>query len=333
MVNALFVDYTTILDSDCNLKDDAVQALKSIVRQVDDIRIVCLDNDADMPTVKYDSAIDKLSQALALKKVLFFSRVENGVEKHEAIAKWMSSREVKSFAIVTCKEDVGISKAYPNNYSCGARDFSQVIADDVVWKMSNFKNAISSSNSSIWFTSDTHFGHANIIKYCNRPWNHGKNANGEVIATSEDVLAMDNEIIRRWNSVVGKNDIVWHLGDFALGGKSVAERVFPQLNGKINLVMGNHDHWKIDWYYNLGFHRVYDRKVIINDFVILTHAPLMFLNSNSPFFQVYGHIHDSPAYQTWTKTSACVCVERHDYYPVSWKTIKEKYDEMNKGDE
>ena len=92
--------------------------------------------------------------------------------------------------------------------------------------------------------------------------------------------------------------------------------------------MGNHDHYKIKWYYDLGFHRVYDRKIIINDFVILSHTPLMFLNNNSPFFNVAGHIHDSTAYQTWTKTQCIVCVERHDYYPVSWKTIKQKYDEL-----
>ena len=181
----------------------------------------------------------------------------------------------------------------------------------------------------IFFTADTHFGHANIIKYCNRPWNHGRDANGEIVVEPEDVLAMDNEMVKRWNSVVGKNDIVWHLGDFALGGKEVAERVFPQLNGKINLVMGNHDHWKMKWYYDLGFHRVYDRPVVINGFVILSHAPLQFLNSNCQFFNVFGHIHDSPAYKTWSKTGCCACVERHDYTPISWKTMKQTYEELN----
>lgn len=49
--------------------------------------------------------------------------------------------------------------------------------------------------------SDTHFGHANIIDYCNRPF--------------RDVFDMDETLIRNWNEVVGKDDLVYHLGDFA----------------------------------------------------------------------------------------------------------------------
>ena len=54
-----------------------------------------------------------------------------------------------------------------------------------------------------WLISDTHFDHANIIKYCNRPF--------------KDVDEMNNTIWQNWNSVVDADDIVYHLGDFALG--------------------------------------------------------------------------------------------------------------------
>lgn len=331
MVNALFIDYNAIVGPNCSLMPVAVSALKNIASKVNDLRIVNIGTKVEMQLIDYGSLLPQLSQALSLKMSLFFDKVEvdSWDNADSNIASWIASHEVKSFAIAVINSVNSLNKAYPNNLvKCSIGQFSEAQAKDVLWIMSNYKSAISKDDN-VWFVSDTHFGHGNIIKYCNRPWNSGKDANGDIVVTDKDVLEMDNELIRRWNSVVSKNDVVWHLGDFALGGKAVAERVFPQLNGKINLVMGNHDHWKLKWYYDLGFHRVYDQKVVINEFVILSHAPLMFLNANSPFFNVFGHVHDSTAYQTWTKTSACACVERHDYYPVSWKTIKEKYDELN----
>ena len=330
MIDVLFLDYLTILDANANFVPESICALKDVVKAFDKIRIVCINTKDEIENFKYDDKLDALSQALNLKKSVFFDSIE--IEEHdkvvEAISNWMSNREIVSFAIVS-QHNANIGKAYPNNsIFCSIGLFSEKQAKDAIWIMSNFRNKILKEEN-VWFTSDTHFGHRRIIQYCNRPWSSGKDANGETIVTDEDVLAMDNELVKRWNSVVGKNDIVWHLGDFALGGKETAERVFPQLNGKINLVMGNHDHWKINWYYNLGFHRVYDRKIIINDFVVLSHAPLQFLNNNCPFYNIAGHVHDSPAYATWSKTGCIVCVERHDYYPVAWKTIKKKYDELN----
>ncbi|RYB01927.1 metallophosphoesterase [Lichenibacterium ramalinae] len=56
-----------------------------------------------------------------------------------------------------------------------------------------------------------------------------------------DVAAMDEGLISIWNSVVGRKDTVWHLGDFALGPKGTAERVFRRLNGSKHLIVGNHD--------------------------------------------------------------------------------------------
>ena len=58
--------------------------------------------------------------------------------------------------------------------------------------------------SNIFFTSDTHFHHDNIIRFCNRPF--------------KDVYHMDEELIKRWNEKVGPDDIIYHLGDFAWGG-------------------------------------------------------------------------------------------------------------------
>lgn len=73
-----------------------------------------------------------------------------------------------------------------------------------------------------YFTSDTHFSHTNIIKYCNRPF--------------KSVEEMDEVLIANWNSVVKKTDQVFHLGDFGYNYK-IAQR----LNGHKHLIWGNHD--------------------------------------------------------------------------------------------
>lgn len=80
----------------------------------------------------------------------------------------------------------------------------------------------------IYFTSDTHFHHDNILVYCNRPYS--------------SVDEMNTGIIDIWNSIVKPNDIVYHLGDFSFKGywKGIAE-VLVNLNGRINVVPGNHD--------------------------------------------------------------------------------------------
>jgi len=332
MVNAIFIDYKTLFNASANdITAASFNALKGIVKKFDDIRIICVNTEEELnKRFDYDFWLNELSQFLNLKKSLFFDiiRMNSWDEASGKISSWLSVNEVRSFVIVVDGHNSSdIGKSYANNVIfCDA--FSEATAKDVCWILSNYKNAISKDDN-IFFCSDTHFFHANIIKYCNRPWNSGKDEAGNIIVTDDDVTHMNEEMIKRWNSVVSKNSIVWHLGDFSFGGKENLESIFPKLNGKINLVMGNHDHYKIDYYYKVGFHRVYDKKIIVNDFVILSHAPLMFLNDNTPFFNVFGHIHNSDAYQTWTKHSCCVCVERHDYTPISWYKIKEMYDKMN----
>lgn len=71
--------------------------------------------------------------------------------------------------------------------------------------------------SRVFFTSDTHFNHTNIIKFCSRPF--------------KDVSHMNETIISNWNRVVGPDDIVFHLGDFCLGGSAEWINVLNRLNG------------------------------------------------------------------------------------------------------
>lgn len=76
-------------------------------------------------------------------------------------------------------------------------------------------------------TADTHFGHGRILDYAQRPFS--------------SVEEMDRELHRRWNAVVGENDVVLHLGDLALGPVEGALARTAELNGKRFLVPGNHD--------------------------------------------------------------------------------------------
>lgn len=78
-----------------------------------------------------------------------------------------------------------------------------------------------------WFTSDTHFGHANVIKYSKRPF--------------ANVDEMNEALIANWNACVKPNDIVWHLGDFAFLPIDKIEAILMRLNGRKHLVFGNHD--------------------------------------------------------------------------------------------
>ena len=87
-----------------------------------------------------------------------------------------------------------------------------------------------------FFTSDTHFGHGNIITYGKRPF--------------RDVEAMDAFLVRQWNAIVSKGDTVWHLGDFSMKNAETVDALLGRLNGRKHLVVGNHDrikdvrHWE-----------------------------------------------------------------------------------------
>ena len=87
--------------------------------------------------------------------------------------------------------------------------------------MKNMELKYNSNDVNLFFTSDTHFWHSNIIKYCNRPF--------------MDIEEMNEEIIKRWNDKIEKDDLVFHLGDFAFCGPSQYKTLLERLNGKKNL--------------------------------------------------------------------------------------------------
>lgn len=131
--------------------------------------------------------------------------------------------------------------------------------------------------------SDTHFGHKNIIDYCARPFTSVKN--------------MDEGMIFAWNKVVSPDDIVYHLGDFALCDKGKIRQILSQLNGHKYLILGNHDHASKEWYLRNGFEKVWDKPVFLQDMrLVLSHKPIADDElDGTGIVNIHGHTHDKPA--------------------------------------
>ena len=123
-------------------------------------------------------------------------------------------------------------------------------------------------------TSDTHFGHSNIIKYCNRPF--------------EDSEKMNKEMIRRWNERVHTEDTVFFLGDFIYKSGERCEKAdhwIKQLNGNIIFVRGNHDN-------NNSLKTIIDcvHITFAHQRINMVHKPS---HSNASFdINLCGHVHD-----------------------------------------
>ena len=161
----------------------------------------------------------------------------------------------------------------------------------------------------LFLTSDQHWGHSNIIQYENRPF-----------ATVED---MDATMIKNWNNVVSKSDIVIVAGDVSFYNKEKTAKIIQQLNGKKILVKGNHDQRNNQWWMDVGFAEVSSYPIIYKEWIVIQHEPPTYMNEATPYFYIYGHCHGTEMYKTITKQSACVCVERWDYQPVELEKIRE----------
>lgn len=158
----------------------------------------------------------------------------------------------------------------------------------------------------IWLVSDTHFGHENIIKYCDRPFS--------------SVHEMNETLVENWNSVVKPNDHIWHLGDvyFPKGFKDGSAReFFKRLNGHKRLILGNHDNGQ-----DQVLHSVFEKIVLWRDWkehgLLMTHIPLHPNNIIKDRRNVHGHIHQN---KSPDKQYINVCVEHTDYKPVNIDSI------------
>lgn len=159
--------------------------------------------------------------------------------------------------------------------------------------------------SNLWLTADTHFFHTNIIRYCGRPF--------------RTVEGMNEAMIQRWNHCVGDDDMIVHLGDFALGPAEQIKNVLARLKGRKGLILGNHDRHSVSKFENLGFKAVAKEK----DFqlpdgtrLILRHHPPTNEEQNARPHVIWlcGHVHEKWKVQG---QAVNVGVDQWDFRPVS----------------
>lgn len=151
----------------------------------------------------------------------------------------------------------------------------------------------------IFIISDTHFHHENIIKYSNRPF--------------KSVEEMDKEIIKRWNNKVGKEDIVLHLGDFALGSEKEVKELKDSLNGTIFLLKGNHDHKILR---KAEFIIIKGTLEIGN--LIFSHNPLKKEDIPKGFINIHGHIHEKESLH-----GINVSVDKTNFEPIELESLNQ----------
>ena len=164
-----------------------------------------------------------------------------------------------------------------------------------------------------WVIADTHFGHKNIIKYSNRPF--------------ANVDEMREEIISRWNGVVKADDIVYHLGDFSMThNKDDISNLVHRLNGRIVLIMGNHDTKPHQWYMDCGFANTVRHPIIMGDNTVLMHEPPKPEYIAPQYNYVFGHVHNKPCDADNFDNCVCVSVERTNYVPVELRQIQSSID-------
>ncbi len=170
-------------------------------------------------------------------------------------------------------------------------------------------------NCNRYFTSDLHFGHANIIKYCNRPF--------------ETVEEMDEAIIHNWNARVTSNDIVYVIGDVMFCRPDRAKQIMSRLKGRIKLVKGNHDKKLDESLFEEILPPLYE-ETIDGIKAVMCHYPLMTWNkAHYGSFMLHGHQHNKQAINDPRSRRYDVGVDANGYSPVLWQEIKKALNEIN----
>ena len=154
--------------------------------------------------------------------------------------------------------------------------------------------------SNEFFISDTHFNHGNILKYCHRPFlneheqsllESGKDPYFKV--SRESIDFHDTTLINNINDVVERNDILWHLGDFAFADYKTIRQYRDRINCQnIYLIWGNHDKHEI----RDLFTECHDQHLLLvgKQKIFLNHFPMLsWERSHKGSWMLHGHVHGS----------------------------------------
>jgi calcineurin-like phosphoesterase family protein len=153
-----------------------------------------------------------------------------------------------------------------------------------------------------YFTSDEHYGHKNIIKYCNRPF--------------ENTHFMDETLIENNNKIVTSKDVVIHVGDFTLRDKDFAESIIKRLKGSHIFIKGSHDKWMGQNFYPYLWEGMIEKQYI----VACHYAMRVWPRSHYGSILAYGHSHGHlpPVGRQWD-----VGVDNNNYAPISFNQLVE----------
>ena len=159
-----------------------------------------------------------------------------------------------------------------------------------------------------WFTSDTHFGHANIIRYCQLPLQDGRERDWAMVAN--------------WNAVLQPDDVVWHLGDFAFRNARAPMDYLRRLHGTKHLVWGNHDGEECRQAPGWTSSQPYAELSLDGERLVLCHYAFRTWNrAGRGSLHLFGHSHGR---MPGNAQSCDVGVDVWDFRPVALADIKRR---------
>lgn len=169
----------------------------------------------------------------------------------------------------------------------------------------------------VYFVSDTHYDHSNIIKYTDRPF--------------ESCSEMNKEMIRRWNEIVSKDDVVYHLGDLTFGDTNRVKNLIDTLNGTIHFITGNHDRPTSKVRNEFASFQSYKEINIDQEdsnyplTICLFHYPMEIWNKRH-YGAIHLHGHEHTGVRLTGKNRVDVGVDSWNYRPVSLERIRYECD-------